>query len=872
MEIRKKKAAVLAFAILAFIFLICWPVSADNTTAWSSMSSGTRRDLNSIWGDGDSVFAAGKSGAIVYYDGSAWSTMRSSTAVDLSGVWGADGSNYFAVGKSGTIVYYDGTAWSSMSSGTASDLSGVWGSDNTDVFAVGKSGTILRYNGTAWSTMSSGTTSDLSGVWGSDNTDVFAVGKSGTVLRYNGAAWSPMSSSITKDLNCIWGADGTDIFAAGNSGTIIHYNGAAWSVINSGTTGDLYGIWGATGNDIFVVGESGTIAYYNGSTWSSMSRNTLYELHAVWGSSADDVFAAGWSGTILRYFPPVIDSISRDQGDQGATLSITITGTNFTGASEVQFGKGIAVNSFTVLRSTRITANIQIVAGAAEGARDVSVTTPGGRFTLPESFTVKQALPTITSISPDQDKQGATLSVTITGTNLAGASDVRLGTGIAVDSFGVINPEKITADITIVSGTATGPRNITVTTPGGSYTLPDGFTVTQALPTITSVSPDQDKQGATLNVTITGTNLTGANEVRFSTGISVNSFSVISTNQIAANITIIADAATGSKNVSVATPGGTFTLPDGFRVKQASPTITSINPVQGNQATSLTVTLDGTNLAGTGGAVFGSGINVNSLTVLSSNQVAVEIKIAAGAEIGTRDISVTTPGGSFSLPNSFTVKQALPVIASLSPDYGSQGATLGVTITGRNFSGASDLRFGTGIALNSFTVLDSNKIAADITIVAGAAIGAMDVSVVTPGGFFSLPNGFTVKQGLPSIISIIPDNGSQGATLTIIINGSNLGGATSVSFGSGVAVQSFSNLSPTQLSVNLTIGEDAATGVRDISVTTPGGSSTLGNSFSIKEKSFGTLIIAMIWIGIVVVVVLFVLFLRFIRKKRGLKV
>jgi large repetitive protein len=354
--------------------------------------------------------------------------------------------------------------------------------------------------------------------------------------------------------------------------------------------------------------------------------------------------------------------------------------------------------------------------------------------------------------------------------------------------------------------------------------------------------------------------------------VSVNSFSVISTNQIAANITILADAATGSKEVSVATPGGSFTLQDGFTVKQASPTITSINPGQGNQETSLTVTLDGTNLAGTGEAVFGSGINVNSVTVLSSNQVAVEIKIAAGAEIGTRDISVTTPGGSFTLPNSFTVRQALPLISSLSPAYGSQGATLNVTITGMNFSGANELRFGSGIALNSFTILDSKQITANITIVAGAAIGAMDVSVVTPGGSFSLPNGFTVKQGLPTIISIIPAQGGQGATLTIVINGSNLGGATSVSFGTGVAVQSFTNLSPTQLSVNLMIGEDAATGARDISVTTPGGSSTLGNSFSIKEKSFGTLIIAMIWIGIAVVVVLFVLFLRLIRKKRRGKV
>jgi len=61
----------------------------------------------------------------------------------LNGVWGSSGSDVFAVGKYGTILRYDGNEWSEMSFGTIKYLSGVWGSSGSDVFAVGQYGIIL---------------------------------------------------------------------------------------------------------------------------------------------------------------------------------------------------------------------------------------------------------------------------------------------------------------------------------------------------------------------------------------------------------------------------------------------------------------------------------------------------------------------------------------------------------------------------------------------------------------------------------------------------------------------------------------------------------------------------------------------------------
>jgi hypothetical protein len=784
MAIRKHlKITFLVISTLALILLAGLPLTAANFSTWIPISSGVTKDINSLWrAVGSNIFAVGQSGTIIHYNGSTWTSMGSGTTNDLNYVWGAADTDVFAVGKSGVVTHYDGSMWTLMDSGVKGDLYSVWGSDGANVFAVGSSGVILYYDGGTWSSLVSTVTKDLTCVWGAAFNSVYAVGNTGTILHYNGAAWSPLKSGITNDLNCVWGT-GTSVFAAGDSGTILRYDGATWSSMNSGTAGDLYSIWGVSSTDVFVVGESGTIAHYDGSKWSSMNRDTLNSLRAVRGISSNDVFCAGGSGLILRYLPPLITSISQNQGDQGAILNVVINGSNLGGASEVRFGTGIAVNSFTILSSTQINANITIVAGSVVGTRDVSVITPGGNFTLPNSFSVQQALPTIASVSPDKERQAVTLDITITGTKLSGATEVQMGTGIAV-----------------------------------------------------------------------------------------NSFKVLSSNQLTVNISIAPDAVTGTRDVSVATPGGSVTLPNSFSIKQALPTITSINPALGNQETTFNVTIDGTNLGGASDVWLGTGIIVNKFSVLSSNQISATISITSGSEVGVRDVSVATPGGSFTLPGSFRIKQAQPVITSISPDNGSQGATLNVNITGLNLSGATEVRLGTGIAVNSFTIPDTNQITANITILAGADTAARDVSVTTPGGSISFPNSFTVKQGLPVITSISPVQGSQGETITVIISGRNFSGTTSVSFGAGIAANSFTNLSPTQLSAGILIDAEAATGVRDVTVTTPGGSSTLGNSFTIKQKSIGTLIVALIWVGIAIVVLLFILILNLLRRKRANKI
>ncbi len=277
----------------------------QNPVSWHAMESGVSYNLRDVWGSsGNDVFAVGKNGVILHYDGSAWGEMVSGSYNYLRAVWGSSGNNVFAVGKGGVILHYNGTQWTAMESGIADDLRDVWGSSGTNVFAVGGKGVILRYDGNSWTKAQAVTLSSLNGVWGSSGNNVFATGGTWaavTMLHYDGEKWTEMQADSNNTLYGIWGSSENNAFAAGESGSVLHYTGSSWKKMTTGASEYLQGIWGSSGKDVFAVGMDGTILRYNGSGWAKLVTGVSNDLYGVWGSSESDVFAVGNSGTIIRY-------------------------------------------------------------------------------------------------------------------------------------------------------------------------------------------------------------------------------------------------------------------------------------------------------------------------------------------------------------------------------------------------------------------------------------------------------------------------------------------------------------------------------------------------------------------------------------------
>jgi len=181
--------------------------------------------------------------------------------------------------------------------------------------------------------------------------------------------------------------------------------------------------------------------------------------------AAGSLWLAGCKEEIVQPTPapvPTLTSFTPGSGAPGTT--VTLTGTNFTGATTVRLG-GVAV-PFTVVSSTTITFVVPMT-NVLAGALDVA--TPGGRATHPTPFTVLPPASTITSITPGSALPGAT--VTLTGTNFDGATSVTLG-GVAV-VFTVTSPTTIT--LTVPQAAETGL--FVITTPGGTGTSLTPFTV-----------------------------------------------------------------------------------------------------------------------------------------------------------------------------------------------------------------------------------------------------------------------------------------------------------------------------------------------------------------------------------------------------------
>jgi VCBS repeat-containing protein len=106
-----------------------------------------------------------------------------------------------------------------------------------------------------------------------------------------------------------------------------------------------------------------------------------------------------------------------------------------------------------------------------------------------------------------------------------------------------------------------------------------------------------------------------------------------------------------------AADSGVFTVT--IEVTQGEPpTITSLSKSSGHQGKRLTVFITGTNLDGATELDFGAGITVNPSFSSSPTQITAEITIGSDAALGTRDVLVRTPKGSFTLEDAFTVKKA----------------------------------------------------------------------------------------------------------------------------------------------------------------------------------------------------------------------
>lgn len=547
-------------------------------------------------------------------------------------------------------------------------------------------------------------------------------------------------------------------------------------------------------------------------------------------------------------------SVTPNSANQGASLAVDLvaTGTHFLqNATQVAFTGGINVGNVQVTSPTTATADIAVTPGATIGLQNVTVNTGGEVATLNNAFTVIGATPYLASVSPSSGQQGQTLNVNFTGvfTSFAtGQVQVNLGGDVQVNSYNVISPTQMSANITInIAAAVTGRTGYLTVGPSGHQTIyPFGFTVTPSAASIISVTPSSVPQGGQLTLTIVGQN------THWVQGTTMSAFTPIPYGSIAVNLINVIDATHATMDIAVSTNhpvgGHSFYMATGGEVVYSSvsvyantPTLT-MSPANGIPGTSFSVSFTGAFThfgSSTLPVISGQGVTLSNFNVTSSAGATGTITIAPGAPFGLRTVTFTT-GGEI-VTTAFNVTNNSAYLFSINPYHSPQGQTLSVDITGVNThftAGTTIVNVDPFITVNTTTVNTATDLVANVTILPTAFIGWHTFYVNT--GAEQVIIGFYVDgPQAPSIVSVTPNSGQQGATQNVTITGSLthwVQGTTKAILGAGITVSNLQIVGPTSATATISISPTAPVGGNSVVMIT-GSEIETGSGFSVTQNA-----------------------------------
>ena len=321
-------------------------------------------------------------------------------------------------------------------------------------------------------------------------------------------------------------------------------------------------------------------------------------------------------------------------GPAAGGTTVTITGSNFQGASAVMFGDAPAISFIVDSAGTKILARApQHPAGPV----NVVVVSPFGSQLIAGTNVFSFLAPTTTKVSPAGGSAGGGTKVIVTGANLKGATSVTFG-GVPAASF-TVNTSG-TRLVAVAPAHVVGTVDVVVTVVGDSSPVSAADQYSFLPPTISSVSPAVGPGAGGTRVTIKGNYFQGTTAVMFG-ALPATSFTL---NATGTRIVAIAPAGVaGLADIGLITPNGVSITSAADQYQYRAPAVSSVTPAAGSSAGRTKVTIRGTYLQGATRVMFGTAPAI-SLSINSAGTAIVVIAPPHAA--GTVDVVVMTPGGS----------------------------------------------------------------------------------------------------------------------------------------------------------------------------------------------------------------------------------
>ncbi|RLS27641.1 MAG: hypothetical protein DWH70_00140, partial [Planctomycetota bacterium] len=415
---------------------------------------------------------------------------------------------------------------------------------------------------------------------------------------------------------------------------------------------------------------------------------------------------------------PTITSISPVTGSAAGGTTITILGTDFTGATAVTIG-GVAASSFTVVNSTTITA---ITPAHAAGAASVEVTTATGTNVANSLFTYAATTTTAltSSVNPSVFGQPIIFTATVTGSSGTPTGTITFKNGSTTLGTGTLNGSGVatfsTSSLAVgsaysITAVYSGDTSFVTSTSSAVSQVVNQASTTTAL--ASSANPSLFGQAVTFTATVAAVSPgagTVAGTVEFFDGVtSLGTVTLVSGSATSAAITNFGVSthsitAVYSGDSSFVTSTSTAVSQVVNKASSATGLTSSVNPSVFGQPIIFTATVTGSSGTPSGTITFKNGLttlgtatlNGSGLATFSTSTLAVGSSYSITAEYGGDSSFVTSTCSAVSQVVN-KASSATVLIAAPNPSVFGESVSFTALVTGSFGTPSGTITFKNGL-------------------------------------------------------------------------------------------------------------------------------------------------------------------------------
>ncbi|WP_245859874.1 IPT/TIG domain-containing protein [Spirosoma aerolatum] len=488
--------------------------------------------------------------------------------------------------------------------------------------------------------------------------------------------------------------------------------------------------------------------------------------------------------------PPVLTALKPNHGPTAGGTVVTITGLRMGS----QMGS-VTMGSSTMTVKSWSDTLVKGILPAGQGINQ-SVVVTRSDWQASSSLSFNYDVPEIANISPAHGPTSGGTSLTLTGSNFGMSGIVTIDGVEAPVVSGQYSHSSVVVSLPTGQGT-----NLSVSILVGGQTSSKSVTFSYDAPMLNRLSPASGLATGGTSVTLTGTSFGQDAQVSFG-----NSSATVISRSHTQLVVINPPGQSGAQLVVVTVGGQTSNLLNFTYTAPPSPMLTDLKPNHGPTAGGGILTVSGVRFGSQAGSLKMGAI---AIPITSWSDTLIQAILPAGQ--GSQSVSIIRQDGQAS-SNSLSFTYDVPILSSMSPNYGPTSGTTSLTLLGNNFGNGGTITIGgqeASLKANSWT---HTSIECFLPVGQGTD---QPVRILRSDGQQS--NSLAFNYNAPTLTSLSSTTGIVTGGTSVTLNGTSFGTSAQVSF--GVSSATIVSQSHTQL---VAISPPGQLGLQPVRVTVVG--------------------------------------------------